>query len=106
MDFAKKTKKKKHKAHSIFVQQIKLKMCQKDDTDAPPQKLKRKLLKLDTDGDGWTDGQMDQWTGVIYMPFPHHFSNGGRLKKLKKKKMQVFKFTDLAKNSLITNICP
>ena len=67
-----KKKTQQHKAHSILVQQIKLKMCQKD-TDAPPQKLKHKLLKLDTDGDGWTDGRTDQCIGVIYMPFPTIF---------------------------------
>ena len=38
-------------------------MCPKD-SDAPPKKLKRKLLALDADGDGPTDGQTEGRTWV------------------------------------------
>ena len=47
-------------------------MCPKD-TDAPPEKLKPKLLKLDMDGDECTG------KGDTIFPF-HHSLNGGGIK--------------------------
>ena len=45
----------------------------------PPEKLKRKLLAPDADGDGRTDGQ-----GNTLCPF-RHSSNGGGIKIISRK---------------------
>ena len=46
----------------------------------PPEKLKRKLLTPDADGDGRTDRQTDIGNTICLF---HHSSNGGGIQKFK-----------------------